>query len=394
MRKKVALAAMAILMFAAFSLAACGGNSFHPNQIIQQGWDNIVTLDFNGGSAVSSSYAKLYLKDGGKIPYDKLVEKELIPVLSGYVIAGWARGEKDDDGNVTFQTNASGEVDYWDFDNDVVRDESFTLYAVWIRRYSVVIYSPDGEVAATYYLPNNNDTSAEITENNLTNVLPELDKEAKHTYLDEFYYSEDMTEDSRVTFPFTYEKGEERELSVYASWVEGNFKIVRTADDVNTALRNGRGLYLLNDVDCEGREINILSAYGSEIDGNGYAIYNFRISRSQRGRLSEYIGLFERITDNAYIHDITFRDFTVTEVNEGAPTDISVGIFAGSVSSGARFENVTVNGTVQYTIPDGYEAGSNLFIGRICGNETGLSEEQLAGITLDGTLETIPVPEQ
>lgn len=186
-----------------------------------------------------------------------------------------------------------------------------------------------------YYLPNNNDTSAEITENNLTNVLPELDKEAKHTYLDEFYYSEDMTEDSRVTFPFTYEKGEERELSVYASWVEGNFKIVRTADDVNTALRNGRGLYLLNDVDCEGREINILSAYGSEIDGNGYAIYNFRISRSQRGRLSEYIGLFERITDNAYIHDITFRDFTVTEVNEGAPTDISVGIFAGSVSSGA-----------------------------------------------------------
>ena len=101
MRKKVALAAMAILMFAAFSLAACGGNSFHPNQIIQQGWDNIVTLDFNGGSAVSSSYAKLYLKDGGKIPYDKLVEKELIPVLSGYVIAGWARGEKDDDGNVT-----------------------------------------------------------------------------------------------------------------------------------------------------------------------------------------------------------------------------------------------------------------------------------------------------
>ena len=139
MRKKVALAAMAILMFAAFSLAACGGNSFHPNQIIQQGWDNIVTLDFNGGSAVSSSYAKLYLKDGGKIPYDKLVEKELIPVLSGYVIAGWARGEKDDDGNVTFQTNASGEVDYWDFDNDVVRDESFTLYAVWIRRYSVVI---------------------------------------------------------------------------------------------------------------------------------------------------------------------------------------------------------------------------------------------------------------
>ena len=172
-------------------------------------------------------------------------------MLSGYVIAGWARGEKDDDGNVTFQTNASGEVDYWDFDNDVVRDESFTLYAVWIRRYSVVIYSPDGEVAATYYLPNNNDTSAEITENNLTNVLPELDKEAKHTYLDEFYYSEDMTEDSRVTFPFTYEKGEERELSVYASWVEGNFKIVRTADDVNTALRNGRGLYLLNDVDCE-----------------------------------------------------------------------------------------------------------------------------------------------
>lgn len=53
-----------------------------------------------------------------------------------------------------------------------------------------------------------------------------------------------------------------------------------------------------------------------------------------------------------------------------------------------------MNGTVQYTIPDGYEAGSNLFIGRICGNETGLSEEQLAGITLDGTLETIPVPEQ
>ena len=97
MRKKVALAAMAILMFAAFSLAACGGNSFHPNQIIQQGWDNIVTLDFNGGSAVSSSYAKLYLKDGGKIPYDKLVEKELIPVLSGYVIAGWARGEKEDE---------------------------------------------------------------------------------------------------------------------------------------------------------------------------------------------------------------------------------------------------------------------------------------------------------
>ena len=48
----------------------------------------------------------------------------------------------------------------------------------------------------------------------------------------------------------------------------------------------------------------------------------------------------------------------------------------------------------QYTIPDGYEVGSNLFIGRICGNETGLSEEQLAGITLDGTLETIPVPEQ
>ena len=64
MRKKVALAAMAILMFAAFSLAACGGNSFHPNQIIQQGWDNIVTLDFNGGSAVGRLYTSPSPRNG------------------------------------------------------------------------------------------------------------------------------------------------------------------------------------------------------------------------------------------------------------------------------------------------------------------------------------------
>ena len=130
-------------------------------------------------------------------------------------------------------------------------------------------------------------------------------------------------------------------------------------------------MYLLNDIDCEGAKIAVIDVYNGEINGRGFAIKNFIVERTKTGVQNDYVGLFRRIGSGANFRDITFENFTVTGTNNGAPAIVYVGILAGEIESGAKFDSVVLkNGNVGYSLNSARERN----IGEICGNETALGE--------------------
>lgn len=394
MIKKKTLLIFLLSAVALFSFAACGKTAFNPEELIAQGYHNVITLDFNGGATTASEkYIKLYLRDGAKISYEDIEKNKKAPLLNGYRIEGFARGTEKEDGTIEFDTDPStGEIVYWDFENDTVSGkEVFTLYTVWVKRFNILVKSPEGTDSLVYYLPENDSDTAQIAAETLNNAI---NSPAGHTFIGEYYY--DQALENQVTFPYTFEKVKGNETVIfYAGWVEGDFNIVRTEADFRNGIRNGVSMYLTTDLDFADAEgnptaLSIIANYSQEINGNGHTVSNFSISYvGKTGVNADYFGLFRQIGATAYIHDVTFESFTMTAENTGNPTFVSIGLFAGQIAAGARFDNVTVSGSLVYTLRAGF-SGDRIGIGTICGNQSAFKNNELAGITINGTVEAAP----
>lgn len=365
------------------TMAACSQDGLTPDDLLQSGYVNIVTIHFNGGTAnrpgSNPNEAHLYVKDNALISYSGLQKNGIIPSRAQYRLMGFARGEMKDSGDVVFNTGSDGSIVFWDFENDRVT-ESFTLYAVWAHNFAVEIRTPDDKVNATYNVKESQPT---ITSTVLINSLR---VEAGYTFLNKFYYDVNCTQP--VEFPYTHSLDSDNPVEIiYASRIEGTYTLVSEPAEFRRAMNNGTGIYLLNDIDFTGdeRPLNVANVYNASIRGNGYTVKNFSVNISGAGALPARFGIFKQIGASTEMSRITFENVKVTAENTGNPSYVYIGLFAGEIAEGATFEEVEVkNVTFTYSLPN-INANKPVEIGALCGNQAILSTP-FTGITVSGTI--------
>lgn len=132
---------------------------------------------------------------------------------------------------------------------------------------------------------------------------------------------------------------------------------IETCDDfyamTNNPDTNGYKFRLMNDLDFSNYEwyVNPLDtmSFTGELDGQGYTVSNLAINNEHDGNIVKMYGIFYQLKDNAYIHDINFKNANVTSYED-------TGLIAG-YSYGATLENISIDGLVMKATENATGAG-------------------------------------
>ena len=293
---------------------------------------NIVTFELCGGtlelktSSVSSkiNYAYepgTYILDPSTIPGYKLYRQD-------YVFTGW------------YTTEECKETDKWNFKTPFT-SETLTLYAGWVKAikttYTVnYVYNGEAIKLGVY------DVAGGDTFSDWRNYAS-----GRKDYTPTGYYS-DITLTTPWDATFTHPGGEtDTDVAVYVDYIEGNWKLVDTADKLKSALKSGDNVYLLNDIDLEGSLLidpDITTSYIGVFEGNGYTVSNFTVKKV--GSLRPSISIFGTLKESSEVRNVNFTNVAYDLTGIGSNVNkISVGLIATD-ALGAKIENVTVSGTL------------------------------------------------
>ena len=280
--------------------------------------------------------------------------------LTGYHITGWCKTRSGEAGSYTYS-------DPWDFTRDKISygDEPLTLYAVWARdvvfSYNVCYRDESGVHIINSYTVSEGDPFRDsrnfADKRSGYTAERRLNEETNTTEV--VYYDEN---DEPWDPEFRHPGGEESTaVNVFAHYIKGEFNYVVTADEFEDAVTAGKGVWLLKDVDLEGKELApFMDANGrfrQAFYGNGHTVSNFTInSPSQNSNLIKdddlggeniYIaGIFGRLSD-AIVKDVTFSDVTILiKTSNSRIASVRVAPLAPSAKN-STVENVTVNGKIR-----------------------------------------------
>ena len=244
----------------------------------------------------------------------------------GYYIEGWYQ-VKNTDGTYS---------DRWDFANDKMNKDGVTLYANWVKNikhtYDLCYKDSNNEPVVVY--------SYSVQEGDVfKDLLGKANSRKGYTALPGFYKEDGTLWDETFTHP----GGEEdTSIKVFVNYLEGEYELVSTAKEFKKALN--KGIYLLNDIDLNGEEINFNDYKDKHINGNGHTVSNFVISCDPTNLYANlndegsnwtnlYCGLFRQI-ENSTIENINFTNASlVVDTNYSKTTSIVVSPFASSIKN-------------------------------------------------------------
>lgn len=136
---------------------------------------------------------------------------------------------------------------------------------------------------------------------------------------------------------------------VYARWLTST--PVSTADELNAIRKNPAGNYhLTNDINLNGIVWSPISTFSGTLDGKGYAVKNFSISRNAPTATDGFISINEGTVQN-----LTFADFTYNfnNIDNDSETSMSIGVMVGQ-NKGKIYNCVVKDAAIQvYTETDG-----------------------------------------
>ncbi|MGN1043077.1 MAG: hypothetical protein ACI4SK_06310 [Christensenellales bacterium] len=224
---------------------------------------------------------------------------------TGYEVEGWYRSRSENpDGTVAYDGK-------WNFATDRVGAEGVTLYAKWQPqiKYSYRIYYKNAEgadvpVGEPYYV------SAGAKFNDMLKYASNK-KPAGTTFL-KFVDGTGADWDTAFAHP----GGDaDCEIKVYASYIEGDWAVVRTANELR--LNKSKNIYLMNDINLGGAAFSF-GDYSALFNGNGHTVKNFSIAYdpSKNGlkedyeddsKSSLYISIFG-VLDGATVENVVFSD--------------------------------------------------------------------------------------
>ena len=174
-----------------------------------------------------------------------------------------------------------------------------------------------------------------------------------------FYSDAELTTIWNNEYKFLQE-GVDKDVPVYVSYIKGEYELVSDYSQLNTAIKAGKNVYLLRDIDCGGKDLSY-GDYNGEIAGNGYTIKNFTVPKSGTS-LNPTCSIFKNLGKDAKIANVSFTEakYVFTDVNALAKSR-QVAALAVSFEDGATVADVTVSGTIT-TNYDGELTRLNSFV--------------------------------
>ena len=291
---------------------------------------------------------------------------------TGYHIEGWYRTKTvDENGNVTYS-------DKWDFAKDKMTLDGITLYANWeINRYysyELYYYDKDGkEVFLDSYECNEGEKFYDLF----------LDKKEVEGYTSLGYLD---SEGKPWNKAFTHPGGDsDVAIKVYLDLIEGEYSLVETYREFRNAISRNENIYLLNDIDFDGKEM-CFDSYSGEIIGNGHKLVNLTVDYNTlksglKGELNDDGTIDNSIKNTLYIalffelEDVTIKDLTIENLLIDVDTslkDIDNIVISplAIIAKNVNLSNVQITAKVEYSklpnkeinikvIEEGYSVYSN-----------------------------------
>ena len=377
------LSGLAVTLLGGALLAGCsGGGLLDRDKVEGDGFTCVVTFDTAGGKWSSgggggSSSGKdegeqdtatrmeeryFYVRPGSLISESAIEFAET--TREGYTFNTYWTGEKDSNGNVTYDKR-------WDFKNDRV-SQNVTLYARWMENYSLIAhYGENFSKEKRFTVPQDNEGVAQpismlsFTSENITviSMYENADKTGPITISSQTPYTAPCTPQNKVAH-------------IYVDSLDGSWTLVREKKDFNIYANSW--LYLMSDLDFENEELTFPDEFMGRVEGNNHTVSNFKVSQKPIDRNDSYFGLFKVIKglsegEHAEIKNITFANVTYTAVLDNPVIrEYSAGVFAGRVNEDTVIENVTVTGKFDFAITNkGNTYTENHFEGTVVSNAIG-----------------------
>lgn len=401
------------LLIAVLCLCGCSSNWEAPYASLdQQGSTVSVRYDANGGLFAGTSDVYIVdvfnLADGisadGDVGFYLLSPDD--PVRgsgsfsvsrNGYFLAGWytqRSARTDENGNALDEygvlcSQSGREQGYtysglWDFAADILTvdangsyssaDPVVTLYAAWIPYIRYDFYTVNSAGEATFLetvrtiqleIPQWSEKTGKLD----MNSFPDIDG----CTFDAAYLDADLTQPLNASVNgaesyVDYETGtlSTESICVYTTWLDGNWFKIYTADQFFNNSRLDGNYILCADLDFEGKIWSptlVKGKFAGTILGNGHTIRNLTVVQADNSQI--YGGLFGTLEAGASLQDLTFENVSFTIEAGSRMQGACFGLLAGSVSSEAALEDVTVTGTLSISkncYPSDYT------IGLLCGS--------------------------
>ncbi|MDE6586293.1 MAG: hypothetical protein K2K80_06410 [Clostridia bacterium] len=392
------LLALIVLAASCVMLAACS-NVFKPED---NGYSVVVTYDANGGrfDNADSTGIKVYKYAPGKSiikPGGTQTAQVVAPMLREKHVSDWYPAVLDENGEVIRDSEGNIQVSAtpWDFALDRLPEtEGYKLYLVahWVGNFTFTV--DVGEEARA-------DGAVNIVNSDYerpgTASRPAHDPVWEgHTFYG--YYDADG---NMLETEADWRKIEISEANpnavVYARWIDGNWRIVRTREQLSTVMA-GVNYYIDADINFAGRTITVAAdAYTGEFNGNGHTISGINFSTRQNA--TQYnLGLFN-FGASGRMHDLIFKDCTVsytyTAMNEGR--EYNAGFLCGNGEGldmanlkNIGFENCTLNitrilNTVGKTVNTGAGTHYEGIFGKLGETQTFVPLDGKADVTVNLT---------
>lgn len=406
----------ALFLTTMFCLTACSDNWEAPYASLDQNGYNIsVRFDANGGMFAGTSdvsVVDVYSLSNGITNSDGTVSYYLLSPenelraqgaytisRNGYFLAGWYTERNlrvDENGDPLDEygvlTSVSGREQgftysgLWNFDSDMLTvpadadysadNPALTLYAAWVPYINYEIYAVDTETNGTELIKTVQSIDMQIPQwSEKTGKLDMNDFPSREGYtFDAAYLTEDLSaplteniygKDGNVD----YETGttSTESIAIYTTWMDGSWYKIYTAEQLYNNTRLDGSYLICADLDFEGAVWSptlIKGKFTGKIYGQGHTLSNITVTQADNSQV--YGGLFGTLESGAVIEDVTFENASFTISAGSRMQGSTFGLLAGSISSEASLNNVSVNGTMY--ISENCYPQSDYTIGLLCGS--------------------------
>lgn len=318
-RKWVIILCLIAMAIASCALAAC---TYEPYDPLEDGYTATVIYDANGGRYSDENTATVRTfryKPGTTIMEPGVSASFASPTISGKHISGWyiasldsnsqplknTAGEYvDESGNSIFDGTA------WNFSEPLPQTSGTYIYLVahWSLNFTFTV--DVGEEAhkdnIDDYIDRDYNQAGPVNK-----PVTELIRWPGHTLHYIYTINADGTHerlDTDEEWASLILSDENPNITVYASWLEGEWQVVTSADQLSY-IESDENYFIDCDIDMGGKQIR-LEDFNGEFNGNGHVISNVTFSETINATSAQNVSMFS--FDSGYMHDVTFENISYT----------------------------------------------------------------------------------
>ncbi|MBE6916923.1 MAG: hypothetical protein E7470_03320 [Ruminococcaceae bacterium] len=319
-------------------------------------------------------------------------------INNGYFLAGWYANRTetlDADGKTTYVYS-----DKWDFEADTLSVDAdgtytsaqpvLTLYAAWIPLFEIEFYDlTTGDYLESYVF--NPTQQQEI-------LIPQWSTETGGIEMHDFpkksgWTFEAVYADAAGTQPLSVTAvkhpgvvdevngmAKDHVMKLYVDFAEGEWYHIYNVEQFLDHASVNASFVIHEDLDFEGQiwpSSLMHGNYSGQIRGNGHTFSNITFEQTNNSKVNS--GLFGNLTETAVLEDLTFENVTFTIKGGTRVSGANFGLLAGTVSEGAKVEDVTVSNSTLQIDSTCYFGTTDYCLGLVCG--LGTTDIDPAGIT-------------